>query len=436
MKRVLVYGVRVAGRAVVDALTARGIDVITADDQPVDGLDAIAPRGADLAHLVGAVDTVVPAPGVPEHHPLIAEAQRQGRVLRSELDLAAEWEAARPEGPRPFLAITGTDGKTTVTTLTTAMLVASGLRAVDAGNTDVPLVRAIDDPAVDVFVVEASSFRLRWLTCFRPRVGTWLNLAPDHLDWHGTLEAYAAAKARIWEFQGPDDVAVAAVADRIVMAHTAGLRARVVTFGGPGSGADFRVDGAQLVGPDGPLLGVEELWRRFPHDLTNALAAAATALHGGATPDGVAQALRAFRGVPHRIELVAERDGVRWFDDSKATTPHAALTAIRGFSSVVLVAGGRNKDLDLSVLRSEASRIRAVVALGEAAGEVIDAFAGCCPTVEVTGMDDAVAAAARLARPGDAVLLSPACTSLDQYSGYAERGDDFARAVRRHLGEP
>ncbi len=435
MRRVLVYGVRVAGRAVVDALGARGIDVITADDQPVAGVGAVRPRGADLEHLVGAVDTVVPAPGVPEHHPVIAEALRQGRPLRSELDLAAEWEASRPGGPRPFLAITGTDGKTTVTTLTTAMLQASGVRAVDAGNTDVPLVAAIDDPAVEVFVVEASSFRLRWLTCFRARVGTWLNLAPDHLDWHGSLEAYAAAKARMWELQGPGDVAVAAIDDPVVMARTAGLRSRVVTFGGPGSGADFRVEGDQLVGPDGPLLAVQALWRQFPHDLTNALAAAATALHGGGTVDGVRRALREFRGVPHRIELVAERDGVRWYNDSKATTPHAALTAIRGFTSVVLLAGGRNKDLDLGVLRAEASRIRAVVALGEAAGEVVGAFTGCCPTVEATSMDDAVAAAARFAEPGDAVLLSPACTSLDWYSGYAERGEDFARAVHQRLGD-
>jgi UDP-N-acetylmuramoylalanine--D-glutamate ligase len=218
MERVLVYGMAQAGRAVAAACRSRGIDVVTADDRPVDGATHVAPRGEDLAALVRSVDTVLPAPGVPEHHPVIVEAVAQGRSLRTELDLAAEWESSRPGGPRPFLAITGTDGKTTTTTLTLEVLRASGVRAVDAGNNDLPLVTAIDDASTEVFVVEASSFRLRWITRFAPHVGTWINLAPDHLDWHGDIERYAAAKARIWELQGPGDIAVANAEDATVMA--------------------------------------------------------------------------------------------------------------------------------------------------------------------------------------------------------------------------
>jgi UDP-N-acetylmuramoylalanine--D-glutamate ligase len=173
----------------------------------------------------------------------------------------------------------------------------------------------------------------------------------------------------------------------------------------------------------------------MPHDRTNALAAAATALESGAaTVEGVRSALADFRGIAHRISLVAEAGGVGYYDDSKATTPHAATTAIRGFEHVVLIAGGRNKDLDLRRLAEEPRRMRAVVAIGEAAGEVSMAFSGICPVEPAGSMDEAVAVARRYARAGDVVLLSPACTSFDWYTSYAERGDDFARAVRAQLG--
>jgi UDP-N-acetylmuramoylalanine--D-glutamate ligase len=285
--------------------------------------------------------------------------------------------------------------------------------------------------------VEATSFRLRWLTCFAPMVGTWLNLAQDHLDWHPGLDAYAAAKARIWEFQEPADTAVAFADDPVVMAHAAHCTARLVTFGrgddgGPlASRPDYHEADGQLVTPHGRLLAVSDLWRQFPHDRTNALAAAATVLEGGlATPDGVRDALRAFAGIHHRIELVAEGAGVRWYDDSKATTPHAALTAIRGFERVVLVAGGRNKDLDLGPMAAEPDRMVGVVAIGDAAADVARAFEGVCPVTTASSMEAAVDAAGAMAAPGDAVLLSPGCASFDWYGGYAERGDHFARLAR------
>ena len=440
--RMLVYGMGVAGAAVARAASARGIDVIVTDDHWDDarrrdaGALGVAieatPSPDRLNELVASVDVVIPSPGVPEHHRLTEVALAAGVPLRTEIDLAYEWEQERPAGPRPMLAITGTDGKTTVTTLTAAIIDASGRRAVACGNTDIPLVTALDFD-VDVFVVECASFRLRWLTKFRPDVGTWLNLAPDHLDWHRSFDAYAAAKARIWDYQRTRDIAVANAEDDLVMAWARRSPGRIVTFG---AGGDYFERNGWLHGPSGPMLAVEELWRHLPHDRTNALAAAATALEAGAADvESVRSALGAFHGISHRITFVAAEDGIAFYDDSKATTPHAALCAIRGFDHVVLLAGGRNKDLDLSPLAAEPTRMRGVVAIGEAAPEIVRVFREVCPVVVATTMHDAVAASRRFARPGDTVLLSPACTSFDWYGGYAERGDDFARAVRRSLQE-
>jgi UDP-N-acetylmuramoylalanine--D-glutamate ligase len=333
------------------------------------------------------------------------------------------------------LAVTGTDGKTTVTTWATAMLTASGRSAVTAGNTEVPLVAAIDDPTVEVFVVEASSFRLAHTERFEPAAATWLNFAPDHLDAHSSLERYEAAKARIWRDQPADAVAVGNADDPVVAAHLASAPARRVTFGT--GAADYRLDGDALVAPDGAVLArAGELARAFPHDLANALAAAATALAGGATRAGVRSALLGFGGLPHRVSMVGEAGGVRFYDDSKATAPHAVLAALRGFESVVLIAGGRNKGLDLGVLSAEAGRIRAVVAIGEAAGDVERAFSGIRPVTVAGSMAEAVERAASLAEPGDVVLLSPGCASFDWYGSYAERGDDFTRCVRQLTGAP
>ncbi|MGE0877632.1 MAG: UDP-N-acetylmuramoyl-L-alanine--D-glutamate ligase [Acidimicrobiia bacterium] len=442
MTRTLVYGLAIAGRAVATSLVKRGHEVIAADDKLTEdsryfarqlGIETIDKPPADrIEHLVRSVDQVAPSPGIPENHPLIRASWRAGKPLRTEIDLAAEFEADRRGGPRPFLAITGTDGKTTVTTLVTAIMNASGWRAEDVGNTDLPLITAIDDDSLDVFVVECASFRLRWIDRFAPKVGTWLNLAPDHLNWHPSIEAYADAKARIWEHQQPSDVAVAFADDPVVMAHARAARSRLVTFGTVG---DYHERSGRLFGPYGELLDSALLFRNLPHDRTNALAAAATALESGlGTLDGVQTALMAFRGIPHRIALVANAGGISWYDDSKATTPHAAVAAMRGFDSVVLIAGGRNKDLDLRALTAAAAHVRAVVAIGDSAGEIEQAFRGMCPVVKATSMDAAVSAAADLARPGDAVVLSPGCTSFDWYNSYGERGDDFIRAVRFHLG--
>jgi UDP-N-acetylmuramoylalanine--D-glutamate ligase len=431
--RALVIGLGVAGASAARRLAEHGWDVSVVEDRPSEasrrraaalGVDVVeAP--AEVAAFVDAVDVVVPSPGVPVAHAAIQHALATGTSVWTEFELAARWSTI------PMVAITGTNGKTTVTTLVESMLRASGMRTTSAGNTDVPLVDAIEDD-LDVIVVEASSFRLEFTETFHPSVAVWLNLAEDHLDWHPTMEAYAAAKARIWAAQTAADVAIVNAEDPVVLAHAAGAPSRVVTFGL--TTGDWHVAGGALRMPDGrDLLPVDELWRALPHDCANALAASAAALAAGATEEGVRAALRDFRGLPHRLALVGDDGSVQFYDDSKATDPHAAVAALRAFDSVVLIAGGRNKDLDLSVLLEEVDHVRAVVAIGEAADEVEATFAGTRPVTRASSMDDAVAVARGFARPGDAVVLSPACASFDWYRNYGERGDDFARAVREAL---
>lgn len=436
---VAVVGVGVMGRAVVAALRQRGIAVRAADDHPTEAQRALAadldvefvgaPDAVALRELLDGATEVVPAPGLPEWHPVFALAAELGVPVVSELDLAGRWD------DRPLVAITGTNGKTTVTMMVTAMLEAAGHPAVAAGNTDVPLVAALDDPRTELFVVEASSFRLAATRWFAPAVATWLNFAPDHLDVHRSLEAYEAAKARIWSQQAPDAVAVANLDDPVVAAHAEGVPARLVTYSVGRPDADWRVAGGRLRGPgDLDLLGVAELPRRFGHDLSNALAAAATAHAAGASAGAVAATLRTWRHLPHRVQLVGVRDdGVGFYDDSKATTPHAVLAALAGFPSAVLVAGGQNKGLDLSPLAAGADHVRAVVAIGAAAREVAEVFGGVRPVVEAGSMEEAVALADDLAGPGDVVLLSPGAASFDWYRSYGERGDDFTRVVEARL---
>ncbi|MFP5375530.1 MAG: UDP-N-acetylmuramoyl-L-alanine--D-glutamate ligase [Acidimicrobiia bacterium] len=422
----MVVGFGVTGRAVAAHLVAGGWEVAVVEDRAGGGAGAeIEAAGATVGTVddVAGADLVVPSPGVPPAHPVHAAARAAGVPVVSEVELA--WRAARP-GTR-FVAVTGTNGKTTVTTLVAAILAADGVRAVAAGNIGLPLVTAVGGDA-EVVVAEVSSFQLRHTAGFRPDVAVWLNLAADHLDWHATLEDYAAAKARVWANQGADDTAVVNADDEAVMRAAAAAPGRVVSFGL--DRGDWSAAGGVLRGPPGTVAAVADLPRSLPHDVANALAAMAAASAAGAGPAACRAAVTAFRGLPHRVQLVGEAGGVRYYDDSKATTPAAVLAALRGLGSVVLIAGGRNKGVDLGGLAAGAARVRAVVAIGESAPEVQGAFAGAVPVTVATSMADAVAAAAAAARPGDAVLLSPGCASFDWYRDYAERGDDFAACVR------
>ncbi|HWW55180.1 MAG TPA: UDP-N-acetylmuramoyl-L-alanine--D-glutamate ligase, partial [Acidimicrobiales bacterium] len=261
----------------------------------------------------------------------------------------------------------------------------------------------------------------------------WLNLAEDHLDWHPSMADYAAAKARIWAHQSKDDLAVVNADDPHVMAAARLAPGRIESFSViAGRHADWWWDRERdvLIGHgDETLVDVGDLPRALPHDLANALAASAAALAAGATLASCRDALTSFTGLPHRVALVRDAGGVRFYDDSKATTPASVLAAVRGFESVVLIAGGRNKGLDLSALGAAAPRVHAVVAIGECADEIAAAFEGRADVRRAGSMDEAVRLASGEAQEGDAVLLSPGCASFDWYKSYAQRGDDFARAV-------
>ena len=430
----LVLGLGVTGRAVARALVARGGEVVLVEDRPTEdhralaeelGVDLVeAPDRAALHAALARVEVLLPSPGVPDRHPAFATAAAAGVPVRSEFDLAGGWD------DRPIAAVTGTNGKTTVTTLVADMLRRSGRVVAEAGNVDVPLVAAIDDPEVEVFVVEASSFRLGHTAHWAPRAAAWLNFAPDHLDVHADLARYEAAKARIWADQGPDDVAVVNADDPVVASHTgAGLRR---TFGFAGDEDATVRDGTLLV-DDRMLVPVEDLRRGLHHDQANALAAALLAGAMGADDDAVRATLTSFDGLAHRVQFVGAAGEVAWYDDSKATTPHATAAAVEAFESVVLIAGGRNKGLDLDGLLGARGTVRQVVAIGEAAGDVAAAVADRVAVQEAASMQEAVDRAAAVALPGDAVVLSPGCASFDWYSSYGERGDDFAHLVRHHL---
>ena len=434
----LVVGMGVTGRAVVAQLRERGIEVRVIDDSPSEaavdaavaaGVDLVAaPTTEQLTEALSGCESVVVSPGVPARHPIYDAARERGVEIVSEIELAWRWT------DKPIAAITGTNGKTTVTTVVTEMLNESGIRAVSAGNIGLPLIEAVAQEA-DVFVAEVSSFQLEYTGGFRPKVGTWLNFAEDHLDWHPTMQHYAAAKERIWANQGPGDFAIANADDATASAALACAPTDVhITFG-TDKLAQWRITDEDIRLPGGEVfVRASDLQRALPHDLANVTAAAATAVAAGASVDACRYVATTFAGLPHRVELVAHAGGVRWYDDSKATTPASVLAAVRGFRSVVLMAGGRNKGLDLSVLRDAADHIKAVVAFGEAAQEIEDAFRGLRPVEWAGSMYDAVRAAASFAEDDDVVLLSPGCASYDWYRNYAERGEDFARRVREVVG--
>ncbi len=437
---VVVLGLGVTGRAIALHLLAIGVSfaVLVDDARPDESEWAAAhavelvtgARSAAAVARAAAATMLVPSPGVPESHPALAAAIAAGVPVRSEIDLAAELARV------PIVAVTGTNGKTSVTTLITDMLLASGVRAESAGNIGRPLIEAVHDD-VDVIVAEVSSFQLRFTPTFAPRVAVYLNVAEDHLDWHGSFEAYARAKAGIFAHQVPGDVLVYNADDALVHDLARGAPARRVGFSvDPDATSGFRLAQGELLDADSrALVRVEELRATAPYEVANVLAAAAAALEAGATSDGVRISAANFERLPHRARFVGKAGGVTFVDDSKATNPHATRAAVQAYDSVVLIAGGRNKGLDLSRLRPVAPNLRAVVAIGEAAPEVEAAFGDLVPVERAASMRAAVRCAASRAEAGDTVLLSPACASFDWYSGYAERGDDFATEVGRLIRE-
>ncbi|KGA05444.1 MAG: hypothetical protein GM46_11010 [actinobacterium acAcidi] len=421
MTTTLVYGLAIAGRAVASELVSRGEKVILVDDldssshsefaHSLNSEIRIRPTSVELAELLQQSDRVVPAPGVPETHELFEVSRQMQKPVMSEIELAYQIEQ-KSSSPRPMVAVTGTDGKTTTTLMAAAILNSAGKKSLAVGNTETPLIAALRSDA-QAFSVECSSFRLALTQTFRAKASVWLNFAPDHLDWHSSLNSYHEAKAKIWSHLMSSDVAVVPMHDQAITKVAKSSGARVVSFGA--DSGDYHVC---------------EMARSLPHDVTNALAAAAITIEAGlANTTQVAQALRNFVNAPHRIEFVAESDGVRWFNDSKATSPHASSVALNSFDSIVLIAGGKNKGLDLTQMAKDSKKVKAVVAIGSSAKEIAAAFSGVCEVQIAGSMRDAVNFASKLATAGDVVLLSPGCASYDWYKNYGERGADFKNEV-------
>jgi UDP-N-acetylmuramoylalanine--D-glutamate ligase len=466
--RVVVAGFGVSGYAAADNLTFLGAQVTALDDSHAGdraeratllrSLGATVTLGAgSTAQLPDEVDLVVTSPGWSPSAPLLAQATERGIPVWGEVELA--WRLRDPAHPAPWLAVTGTNGKTTTVQMLEAMLRAGGLRAVACGNVGLPIVEAVMDPEpYDVLAVELSSFQLHYTSSMKAESAAVLNVAEDHLDWYpgedGGMEAYAADKGRI--YAGVERACIYNVADPVTeqLVRDAdvqeGARAIGFTLGTPGVGMvglvdDVLADRAFIEDRQNAaaeLCTLSDLATSAPHYVSNALAAAALARSHGVPPAAVRQALREFRPDGHRIAEVAVVDGVTWIDDSKATNPHAALASLQAYDPVVWVAGGLAKGAGFDDLVTRvADRLRGVVLLGQDAAVIRESLSRHAPDVpvievdpgETAGegpMDRVVAQAATLAHPGDTVLLAPGCASMDMFANYGARGDAFAAAVR------
>jgi len=452
-KRIAVLGFARSGRALSDALVARGVEVTVGDDRAesdFDGLDALRSRGVRFffgglppEFLAGAQWLAV-SPGVPLDAPAVRGARERGIPVLSEIEVA--WRIAEAEAPgrHRWVAVTGTNGKSTTTTWIAEILKRAGRRAVLAGNIGAPLSAFLAEQGPRDFVCEVSSFQLEAIELFHPHVAVLTNITPDHLDRYAGFADYAAAKARLFARQGPGDFAVVNADDAPSGAvATAARRVPFSRRGRPeGAEAAAWVEAGALVcdvaAPRHEVVAAAALALPGAHNLENALAALAAAECLAAPPAAIVDALTRFEGLPHRTELVAEAGGVRWVDDSKGTNVDATAKSLEGHApgSVVLLLGGRDKHGDFAALRPLVAAVaRAVLTIGEAAPVIEKALDGAAPIERCGTMDGAVARAARLARPGDTVLLSPACASFDQYRNFEERGRHFAALARQAAGE-
>lgn len=444
-KTVLVVGLAQSGLSAVRLLCARGARVIANDRRDEAQLGRIAAQartaGAKLElgghdpHLFTSVDRIVVSPGVPSL-PALEAAERAGVPIIGEVELAASLLHGT------LVGITGTNGKSTVTSLIGNMCERTGRPTFVGGNLGEPLSDAVGSPADcdDGFcVVELSSFQLERARQLRCHVAVLLNVTEDHFDRYASFAEYAAAKGRIFHGQGREDVAVVPQDDALCRSLARAGAARIVEFGG--RHGEARVDEATLLDAESGLrVPVAELGLQGAHNLSNACAAASAARCVGVPPESIAEVLREFRGLPHRMQHVADVDEVAFYDDSKATNVGAAVAALRGLASrggsVVLIAGGKDKGGDYAPLcEALKKRGRAVVLIGEAADRLHEALNGSgLPLQHAAGMAEAVERAYALARPGDAVLLAPACASFDMFRSFGHRGDVFQQAVEALAG--
>jgi UDP-N-acetylmuramoylalanine--D-glutamate ligase len=429
-KCVVVVGLGFSGVAAAQLCRARGARVIGTDCKPAAelseaarGLDAELVTGGHAQVAFGRADLVVVSPGVPPF-PELVRAEQAGVEVIGELELA--WRYC----PHPVCCVGGTNGKSTTTVLLSHLLEAAGIKAFVGGNLGTPVTDAVGQ-AWDLWLVEVSSFQLERAPSFRPHVSVLLNVSSDHLDRYPSQAAYARAKGQAFVNQTPDDYAVVPAGDAVCAEQAARGRARAVTFG---EGGDYRVESRAIVEQStGTRFGLQQADLHGRHNLLNAAAAIGAARALGVSVPAVEAGARRFRALPHRLAGAGEVGGVHFYDDSKATNVGAAVTALCGLAEArgVLIAGGRDKLGSYAALVAALERKgRAVVVIGEAAQRLTEAVGGRLPVQHASGMEDAVRRAYQLARPGDAVLLSPACSSFDMFASYADRGEQFVAAVQ------
>ncbi|MFF2505374.1 UDP-N-acetylmuramoyl-L-alanine--D-glutamate ligase [Streptomyces sp. NPDC058067] len=456
---ITVAGLGVSGVSAARALAGLGASVTVVDGGDSEthhakaaelaGIGVVARLG-DAETLPEGTELVVTSPGWKPSSPLFAAAAEAGVDVVGDVEIA--WRLRGPDAA-PWLAITGTNGKTTTTQMLASILRAAGLHTAAVGNIGTPIIDVIleGDDAYDVLAVELSSYQLHWAPSLRAHSAAVLNLAPDHLDWHGSMEAYAADKGRIYEGNQVAcvyNVADPATEDLVREADVEeGCRAIGFTLNAPAPSQLGVVDGILVdrAFVDNRQKNAQELAEvadvdpPAPHNIANALAAAALARAYGVKPSAVRDGLRAFTPDAHRIAHVADVDGVAYIDDSKATNTHAAEASLAAYESIVWMAGGLAKGATFDELVSRsAKRLRGVVLFGQDRALIREALARHAPQVPVVDLDrtdtgamsQAVREAARLARPGDTVLMAPACASMDMFTNYNKRGDAFAEAVR------
>jgi UDP-N-acetylmuramoylalanine--D-glutamate ligase len=439
-RRVLVFGLARSGQAAAELLHGRGAEVLGVDEGPAapsllagEWARAHLQRGsvrADPAQLEG-VELLVLSPGIPTSHPLVqAAAARQIPVL-SEIELAYRCSTAS------IVAVTGSKGKSTTVALVGALLAAQGKRCVVAGNIGLPYSAVVERVgANDWVVLEVSSFQLETVDTFHARVAVHLAVSPDHLDRYPSLEAYAAAKARIARHQTHDDVLIVDPEDPYGATLARSAAARVLGFGRAWQGAGVSRHGDDLVWSDASgtevLAHVEDVPLLGTHNVRNAMAALAVARALGPVDGAVRQALRSFEALPYRMQPCGEIGGIRFVNDSKGTTVEAVRAGVQGLPGPLLLGlGGRNKELDFTALRPHLGAVHAVLVFGEAAPEIEAALQGAVRLERVSDLDDMVGRALQLGRPGDTFLFSPGCTSFDMFRNAEHRGEEFDAAVGR-----
>lgn len=468
--RAVVFGLGVSGFSVADTLTELGAKVIVVADkaeaEPLDILDVlgieclIGQYSKTVSNRVAefAAHVVITSPGIKPEHSLLLEAEQSGLEIWTDVDLA--WRLRDKFGePSKWICITGTNGKTTVTQLVEKMLQVAGIRALACGNIGVPILDVIRDPAsYEVLVVELSSFQLHYINSIEPVASTVLNLAEDHLDWHGSMEEYGRTKGKI--FNNTSICCVYNVGDSKTSqllaksSNTDKAQAVGFTVNTPapneiGWVEDILVDRAFIDDPSvalelASLTDLNGSLIVSPHLMANIAAAAALVRSIGVQPEEIVKALQEFQLDAHRIQLVLEKDGVIWVDDSKATNPHAAAAALSSFDSVIWIVGGLLKGVDISNLVSRySSKLKAAIVIGLDRSAVLEALAEHAPNTQVfevnTEAEDVMSKAVRVAKnmaaEGDVVLLAPAAASMDQFKDYADRGNQFAAAVSREVQE-